>query len=82
MQDLLSLVESEGLIAFRRDDQEKRQVAITEGESAFFALLAADMLEIAEKYKRDVDEIHRMFFEVNCDRERLVRMLESAGKSG
>jgi hypothetical protein len=30
-------------------------VAVTEKDAAFFALLAADMLELAEKYKRDVD---------------------------
>ncbi len=49
---------------------------ITEGESAFFALLAADMLDLAEKYKRDVDDVHKMFFEVCCDREKLVKLLE------
>ena len=54
-QDLLDAVHQEGLIVYRRDDEEKRQVAVTEGEAAFFALLAADMLEMADKYKRDVD---------------------------
>ena len=79
-QDLLDAVNQEGLIVFRRDDEEKRQVAVTESEAAFFALLAADMLELAEKYKRDVDQVHRLFFEVSCDRERLVKILEG-GKS-
>ena len=51
-------------------------MAVTEGEAGFFALLAADMLELAEKYKRDVDQVHRMFFEVSCDREKLVKILE------
>ena len=51
-------------------------MAVTEGEVAFFALLAADMLELAEKYKRDVDQVHKLFFEVSCDREKLVRLLE------
>jgi len=34
------------------------------------------MLDLAEKYKRDVDELHRLFFEVSCDREKLVRLLD------
>ena len=51
-------------------------MAVTEGEAGFFALLAADMLELAEKYKRDVDQVHRIFFEVSCDREKLVKILE------
>jgi hypothetical protein len=32
------------------------------------------------KYKRDIDEIHKLFFEVSGDREKLIRLLE--GKSG
>lgn len=75
---LLEAVTNEGLIVYRRDDEEKRQVAVTEGDVAFFALLAADMLDLAEKYKRDVDEVHRMFFEVSCDRDRLIKLLEGA----
>ena len=49
---------------------------MTDGEVAFFALLASDMLDLAEKYKRDVDDVHRLFFEVSCDRDKLVKLLE------
>lgn len=49
---------------------------ITDGEVAFFALLAQDMLDLAEKYKRDVDEVHKLFFEVSCDRDKLVKLLD------
>ena len=49
---------------------------MSEGEVAYFALLASDMLELAEKYKRDVDDVHHMFFEVSCDREKLIRLLD------
>ena len=75
-QEMMEAVQSEGLIVYRRDDEEKRQVNVSEGEIAYFALLASDMLEIAEKYKRDVDEVHRLFFEVSCDREKLIRLLD------
>ena len=53
-------------------------MAVTEGEVAFFALLASDMLDLAEKYKRDVDDVHRLFFEVSCDREKLIKLLEGS----
>lgn len=39
------------------------------------------MLELAEKYKRDVDEVHRLFFQVSCDRDRLIRHLEGSSKA-
>jgi hypothetical protein len=73
---LIETVQSEGLIVYKRDDEEKRAISITDGEVAFFALLASDMLDLAEKYKRDVDDVHRMFFEVSCDRDKLVKLLE------
>lgn len=75
-QTLLDTVQSENLIVYKRDDEEKRAVAVTDGEVAFFALLASDMLDLAEKYKRDVDDVHRMFFEVSCDRDKLIKLLE------
>jgi hypothetical protein len=61
---------------YKKHDEEKRQVNVTSGEEAYFALLAADMLDIAEKYKRDVDDIHKIFFEVSCDREKLIKILD------
>ena len=58
---------------YKKHDEEKRQVNVTSGEEAYFALLAADMLDIAEKYKRDVDDIHKIFFEVSCDRKNSLK---------
>ncbi len=77
---MIEAVEAEGLVVYRRDDSEKRQVAVTEGEVAYFALLAADMLDLAEKYKRDVEEVHLLFFQVSCDRDRLIRLLEGKAR--
>ena len=34
------------------------------------------MLQIASKYKRSIEDVHRIFYEVNCDRERLLKSLE------
>ena len=63
------------------EDSSVRQVKITSAESAFFALLASDMLTLSEKYKRDVDDVHKLFFEVSCDREKLVKLLEGGNVS-
>ena len=66
---------SSGIVIYRKDDEDKREVKVTKGEAAYFALLASDMLDLAEKYKRDVDDVHRLFFEVSCDRDKLVKIL-------
>lgn len=34
------------------------------------------MLEIASKYKRDVEEVHKIFFEVSCQKDKLIKILE------
>ena len=80
-EELMEAVEKEGILVFKNgtygdDDLEKRQVKITSGMDAYFVRLASDMLSLAEKYKRDVEEVHRIFFELNCDREKLVKCLE------
>lgn len=73
---LMEAVEKEGIIVYKKFDEDQRNVALTNGEAAYFALLASDMLELADKYKRDIDEIHKIFFEVSCDREKLIKILE------
>lgn len=40
------------------------------------------MLDLAEKYKRNVDDVHQLFFQVSCDRDRLVKILEGGQKTG
>ena len=34
------------------------------------------MLHLAEKYKRSVEDVHLIFFQVSCDRDQLVKVLE------
>jgi len=34
------------------------------------------MLSLAEKYKRDIEEVHKIFFELSCDRDKLIKYLE------
>lgn len=39
-EELMRLVERQGLLVYKKDDSEKRQVKITTGKEAYFALLA------------------------------------------
>lgn len=43
-------------------DKEGNQVSLDEGKQAFFALLAQDMLQLAEKYSKDIDEVHKLYY--------------------
>jgi hypothetical protein len=38
--------------------------------------LAEDMLKLADKYKKPIDELHHLFFMVSCDRKKLIQVLE------
>lgn len=51
-----------------------------DGKEAYFGLLAQDMLQIAEKYKTDIDEVHKAFYGVSCNREKLIKFLGSEGR--
>ncbi|CDW88076.1 UNKNOWN [Stylonychia lemnae] len=75
-EELLDAAESEQILVFKKFGEEKRQVNLTNGQEAFFALLAQDLMEIADNYKRDIDEVHKIFFEVSCDREKLKKVLD------
>jgi hypothetical protein len=39
-------------------------------------MIAQDMLTLAEKHKKCVNEIHKIFYEVSCDRDQLIKVLE------
>ena len=43
-----------------RDTQGNK--VLVEGNEAFFALMAQDMLSIAEKFNKEIDEVHKLFF--------------------
>lgn len=40
-------------------------------------MIAQDMLTLAEKYKKCVNEVHKIFYEVSCDRDELIKVLEN-----
>jgi len=33
------------------------------------------MMNLAQKHSKDIDEIHKLYYQVSCDRERLSRHL-------
>ena len=42
-------------------------------------MIAQDMLTLAEKHKKCVNEVHKIFYEVSCDRDELIKVLEGKG---
>lgn len=59
-------------------DRETQQVRdITQGEEAYFALLAKDMMSLGTLYGVDVNDVHRIFYEVSCDRDSLIKVLKA-----
>ena len=72
-QELLDNVERQGIVV----KENGNKVEITSGQEAFFALLAQDMFVIAQTYGKDIQEVHKIFYEVSCDREKLIKVLEN-----
>lgn len=73
------------------DQVQKQRIQVTEkeggsvvdvqtGQEAYFALLAREMLEVASKYGKDVHQIHKLFYGVSCNYDRLIKFLEMEKK--
>ena len=80
---IMDAVSKQDLLVFNRFDLDERNIIFKSGEAdkAFFALLASEMLEIADKYKRDVEEVHKIFFEVSCQKDKLIKILEGQSRA-
>lgn len=37
-------------------------------------------MELANKYKRDIDEVHKIYFDVSCQRDLLLQILSNGTK--
>ncbi len=37
--------------------------------------LATEMIKLARKYGQEVDEIHKLYFQVSCDHDKLIKHL-------
>jgi len=38
--------------------------------------MAQDMMQIASQFKKDIHEVHMQFYQVSCNRDNLIKMLE------
>ncbi len=49
---------------------------VNEGNTALFALLSNELNKLSIKYKKDIEELMNSFFNVNCNREKMIKFLE------
>jgi hypothetical protein len=73
-QDLLDMVEKQGIVVTQKG--KGTPIEIQTGQEAYFALLAQDMFKIAQRYNKDIQEVHKIFYEVSCNRENLIKVLK------
>jgi len=77
-QDLLEMVDRKGL--YVTDKNTSKRVDISTGHEAYFALLAEDMFNIANSYSRPMGDVHNIFYEVSCNRDKLIQVLDAQKK--
>lgn len=46
-----------------------------------FAMIAQDMMMIADKFEKDIDEVHKLFYQLSCNREKLIKYLQGQEKA-
>lgn len=71
---LKNQVNQHGIQVFTKDTGEKKE--IDSAEEAYFALLAKQMLDLAARYKKDIEYIHDLYFNVSANQEKMIRYLE------
>ena len=52
-----------------------------QGEEAFYALIANEMFKVAAQYSKDIAEVHRIFYQVSCKRDKLTLALQGQYKT-
>ena len=72
-QELLDMVEKQGIVV--TDKSKNEQQPPQNGQEAYFALLANDLANIAMTFQKDIHEVHKIFYEVSCDRDKLISFL-------
>ena len=64
-----------------RESATLKPVPILTGQEAYFALLAQDMCNIASYYGKSLTDVHKIFYEVSCNREKLIQVLKDMQKN-
>ena len=81
-QEIISVIESSHLNVYQKQEGgQQKEIKNLKSQEAFFALVARDMMLLAEKYKKSIEEVHQMFLSVSCDRASLIKLLEAKGDS-
>ena len=62
-----------------RDKKSGQENQLLNGQEAVFAMIAQDMISIADKFERDIDEVHKLFYQVSCNRDKLIKILQQSG---
>ena len=75
---LLNMVENQGIVVTQKETGDR--VEIDRGQEAFYALLANEMNAMAIKKDIDIAEVHRIFYQVSCKREKLSDAIDGTIK--
>ena len=59
-QELLDMVVKQGIVVTKKNTGSR--VDLGSGQEAYYALLAQDMLNIAQKFNKDCSEVHLLFY--------------------
>lgn len=74
-QEMLEQVDKQRIQVTEKDSG--AVVNMQSGQEAYFALLAREMMAVAAKYGKDVHQIHKLFYGVSCNYDRLIKYLKS-----
>ena len=72
-QEMIEEVKQSSIIVTEKETGS--EVEVITGQQAYFALLAQDLINIATRYKYNVDEVHKIFYEVSCNRDNLIEVI-------
>ena len=73
---MINLIECKKLVVANKLTHEP--VEINTGKKAFFALLQNDLSNLADSYNAEIEDVYKTFYQVSCDREKLVVILKTA----
>ena len=74
-QEMIEEVKQSSIIVTEKETGS--EVEVITGQQAYFALLAQDLINIATRYKYNVDEVHKIFYEVSCNRDNLIAVINA-----
>ena len=74
-QEMIEEVKQSSIIVHEKETGSP--VEIITGQQAYFALLAQDLINIATTNDYDIAEVHKIFYEVSCNRDNLIEVIRA-----